>query len=478
MNIKAIKQLLVLCVSLGCLLVCSWATASEMLKQPDGFFSLWDSRYLTPHGSGLYSSISSDSFSEVMSIDAIADHFRGPLEPGRIAVTHNTSEAGLFYRGWRLSRVLRYDYVLEFSEDTALLNFQLEHGGSASINTDYRYEIYLKADHLRSRGYSLGKTLPIFIFGNKTALLDIELSWLESRQFYDGYIEGTFDRGNLTEGFLEASEQKLDLEAFSTIESFSAAVAEGEQLKITVDEVRELVDSSDLWLEADYAYYRPGLREDEIDSFQDVYPLNAHGKGYTFSFELFLSITHRWTAQFAAKDLLAEIKWRDTGITEGSVYATQAGQDALSVIDRFVQQDIINRFSGQDFYPLNPDNPDDPAAVLPEVNQQIQADNADIVARKGHYTQHLPTQYRFKTNYQIVSNVTAELAYRKNRVVDFWELGALFWNVFRVAVEPESDAYRLGVQHRYGSLLIRSDQRAIDEAKRLSIAASLRVPLF
>lgn len=438
-----------------------------------GFYSIWNQRFLTHKGKGLYSAMRSDSFSEVMSIDAIADHFRGPLDPGELAVTHNAFEFGVALGGWRLGRMWRYDYVLRFSEDTAYLNYQLEHGGSASLDLDYTYDIYLQADHIRSNGFIVGKTLPVMMF--KSGLLDIELAWMTSTQFYDGYAKGKFQRGQLNENSLDQFTEQLDLSALEAVTSFDDAVDEAKALQLVVDEIRQSIESSNLWLETDYSYYRPGLREDEIASLEEIRAINARGSGFSLSLELYMPLNDRWTIQMGARDLISAIRWRDVGNTQGNLYITEGSKELLGIVDHLLQEDIINRFSGLNFTPLNPENPSDPEPAIEKLIQEIRAEYANISAYKGSFTQHLPRQYQLATYYKIDERIMAELIYRKNKVANFFGMGVWLWDTLYFGVEPESQGWQLGVRHQYGSLLLKSDTGDVETAKRITLEGSLNL---
>ena len=439
-----------------------------------GFHNSWNQRYHTADDSmGIYTAFFSDSFSEVMSIDAVVDQFRGPLEPGSVAVTHNSAEVGVVYEGWRFARVLRYDYVLKFSQDTALLNFQLERGGSENIDLDYVYDLYLEVDHLRSTGILVGKTFPVKIF--KPGLLDIELSWLESEQFYDGYLVAKFQRGQLTEDSLETFQQQLDVEDTAEIDTFAEIVAEAEQLQLVAADIRDIIETSDLWLSTDYAFYEPGLREDEIDSLNEIRNLNPKGRGAALSLQWFMPINDRWTVQFAARDLFSAIRWKEVGRTNGSVRITDAALSTMDVVDQYIQEDLINRFSGAPFRPLNPADPDNPEGVFDEISEQIEAENAPITSTKGSYTQRLPTQYQLLTHFHINPIFTAEMLYRRNKLADFLGFGIWAWQYFYVGLEPETRSYQLGARHRWGSLMLRTDSSAVEDAKRLTLEGSINL---
>ena len=88
---------------------------------------------------GAYSRVESHTFSEIMSIDGFINDFSGTLEVGRTALTHDLAEIGVSYGAWRVGRILRYDYDIVFSQDTAVLNQLIERG--LPIDRDQNYFI-------------------------------------------------------------------------------------------------------------------------------------------------------------------------------------------------------------------------------------------------------------------------------------------------------------------------------------------------
>jgi len=62
------------------------------------------------------------AFSEVVSIEQFAKDFKDDLVSGDTAFTHNNFEIGARYKSFRISYVARFDYITEFTEDTALFH--------------------------------------------------------------------------------------------------------------------------------------------------------------------------------------------------------------------------------------------------------------------------------------------------------------------------------------------------------------------
>ncbi|MEJ2756835.1 MAG: hypothetical protein P8104_13705, partial [Gammaproteobacteria bacterium] len=133
------------------------------------------------------------TYSEVMSIDGFIDNFSGTLEVGQSALTHDLAEIGVQYGPWRVGRVLRYDYDLAFSYDTALLNYQIERG--QILDAMLPRDIELAVEHLRSAGIRVARSFSI----RPGLSVEMGLSWLKSQQFYSGSLQVNTNRGALNE---------------------------------------------------------------------------------------------------------------------------------------------------------------------------------------------------------------------------------------------------------------------------------------
>ena len=445
------------------------------LSEP--WLGAWDGRMYSATGNHVYSNISSDTYSEIMSIDAFVDDFSGPLESGSIAFTYNIAEFGVQYDGWRIARMFRYDYSLKFSLDTAQLNFQIERGGSDSIDQNAAYEIYLDASHVRSRGFTLGKTLQIkhkiIEHWNIPMTMDVSVSWMESSQYYDGFIHMQLDQGDFSETLIDEFEADLQALANRSFDTPSDLVQAGQLGQVEVDELRAVLEQTNLQADVDYSYYRPALREDDLDGYE---ALNPKGSGFSINLQLFAEITDRWTVNLDIRDIYSRIKWKNTGTTRATLRATQAGLAALDLVDEYLQEDVINRFSGSDFSPINPNDPDDPGAVIPERRQQIEDEYLPYEVSKGRHTQKFPVRMTLHNNIRLNDWLSGTITYKQWPVIDLFSFGAIFYDYFSLGFEPKTNSKWVGFSHPYFSLVLHSDSSQVDEAKRLNLVSSIRVP--
>ncbi len=442
----------------------------------DNYHRSWDGRVYSETKNNIYTHISTDTYSEIMSIDAIFDDFRGPLESGNVAITYNVAEAGLTYHGWRFARILRYDYTLKFSEDTARLNYQIEQNGSESIDPDQAYDLYIRGDHIRSRGFLVAKTFSVPRFPiqfKQPMVLDVTFSWMESTQYYEGTISAQANKGEVTEQLLIDFERELSQIADVDFSSFSDVVAAGEMAQEEAAALRALIETTALSADVDYSYYEPALREDEREGYQ---PLDATGSGFALGIQLFIQPTDRWLINLDVRDLYSRISWKNTGMTSGRIRVTDAALEAMDLVDQYLQEDIVNRFSGQDFNSINPEDPDDPETAATARLEDIQANQATYSITKGSFNQRLPVRLTLHNQYQTNDWLDVFLTYHHNPVIRYFSVGAQILEYFSVSVEPETKGLAIGISHPYATLKIRADDVDIEAAKRLSLSAGFRIP--
>lgn len=102
---------------------------------------------------GLYSRAESFTFSEPVSVYQFINDWEDDLESGQLAFTYNRFEIGFFSGGFRIGYLVRYDYRLKFSGDTA--RFYHEERKDQSRDQARVYRIDLDGYHQRSRGLAL-----------------------------------------------------------------------------------------------------------------------------------------------------------------------------------------------------------------------------------------------------------------------------------------------------------------------------------
>jgi len=139
-----------------------------------------------------YIHLNSFTYSEPISIDGMLHEWDDDLHSGELAFTQQRISVGLSHSsGWSLGWISRYDYFLEFTEDTALLYHQGENDLPAS--RDYHYQLFLRAEHAKSSGPQIAYQTPLLKFGPEQShqiKVKIQIARLTSNQLYNGSIWG------------------------------------------------------------------------------------------------------------------------------------------------------------------------------------------------------------------------------------------------------------------------------------------------
>lgn len=406
-----------------------------------------------------------------MSIDGFIDNFSGSLTAGDTALTHDLAELGVQYGPWRIGRVLRYDYDMSFSNDTAQINFNIEN--NLPIDENAAYDIYLAAEHLRSEGVRIAHQFKPY----KRVSLSIGMSWLNSEQFYSGSVRLQTDRGGLTDALIAEYEARApDFEAQAqAVETASDAVAIGESLQVLSSEIRPVVTGSNFQGTADYAYYRPALREDENDDFASVDFSTPSGQGYTFDINLKWDVTDQWSLGVEVRDIYSRITWSDAPATQAQVNGTEAAVDAIDAFDQFVENDVIKRFSGQFFTPTNSADPDEPQDAVPDILAQIEADNTQVAVQNAKFVQRIPRQTYAHVGFNSGSWWTARLQIEDYHTETFYHIRGDFWQHVALEWHPKVSAVGIEFYHPIARLRLATDDFDLGEAKFLSLTALIQL---
>ena len=107
----------------------------------------------------IHSNIDLFAFSEVVSVNQFATDFKDDLVSGNTAFTQDKFEIGARYKSFRISYVARFDYITEFTEDTAL--FHHSEKNLIPIPTNRGYHLLLEVERASAQGIKLGYTWDI-----------------------------------------------------------------------------------------------------------------------------------------------------------------------------------------------------------------------------------------------------------------------------------------------------------------------------
>lgn len=214
-------------------------------------------------------SLQSFVYSEAVSIETMLNEWRGPFLGGETAFSHNRLTLGASWENFSVSLLRRDDYLLEFSQDTAL--YYHSDQNDTLLARDRNFDIYLDVTNIRSRGIGFDYR---WIFGEKLTI-GVGVSLLDAFWLTDGNITG--------------------------------------QISIDAND-----DVSGL-LHLDYYYSEDSILDRQIA----VLP---QGRGFATDVHLQWQPVRQWSLSFDAVDLFSRIYWRDAPFT----YAT-AKTDNFSV---------------------------------------------------------------------------------------------------------------------------------------------------
>jgi len=143
------------------------------------------SSQLTPH---VYFDSHAFAHSETSSIKQIVvDDFEGRIfDGGEHSFTHNLWEKGFKYLGLKVAWIYRYDYALDYSQDTAELIYADKNGKALDDGRNFEVELHVK--HAESKGFKVGYEFSLHSAMN----VEIDISYLEANHYIDGSLKGDF----------------------------------------------------------------------------------------------------------------------------------------------------------------------------------------------------------------------------------------------------------------------------------------------
>lgn len=226
-------------------------------------YTLADSTFET------YSFIDSHSYSEIAPIKQVVDGLEGdPIDSGSFAFTHNQFEVGQRWKGFELAAFWRYDYYLEFDRDTAQLVYLDKN--DVAPESGRKYDVYLKANHLISRGIGLGYSYDF----TPDLTGRFRLNYLTASEMLDGELKGNVSTDTNT----YAGDLRLD-----------------------------------------YGYSEDILLDRNKES--------VRGKGYSIDVDLFWQLTDRLDVVFSGRDVYSRIRWKDLTYTQATATTDRISYD-------------------------------------------------------------------------------------------------------------------------------------------------------
>ena len=246
-------------------------------------------------------------------ISAFIDDWDAPLDSGdhaylqgRVAVNVRPAGSAISYGlGWR------YDYLMQFSEETAQVYWQYENKVYGA--PDKTYPLYLQASYNERIGANIGYSYPI----NTNWQLAARTNIWQGLHALDGKING-----QLT----------------------SQAIAAGANIRDSVNNAESSVD---------YYYDKPALGEENLGWLPD----KPKGLGYSFDVQLAGKLTPTTTLNLQGYDLLGRMQWHDMPSTRYALDYDVGGRPLYTLEGQLdsndVTQDLPWRIEGSLLHQLD-----------------------------------------------------------------------------------------------------------------------------
>lgn len=233
--------------------------------------------------------VQSISYSEPIAIKSMMDKWQPPFSGGNTALTYNKAEVGFRWRSWQVGILERYDYLLEFSSQTAELIYLTENHLPLEVGKEY--ELRIKAWQQYSRGLRLAYRQQF----SHAFTAELAASYLQGKSLTDGGIQGV-----------------------------ARATAEKDY---------------DFQFDADYFYSRDVLFSRDVSS--------PKGSGYGLDVKFDWRPNERFSTQLNIVDFMAKIFWNNAPNTSATATSATKTFDA----DGYVRYDpaISGRESNKNF---------------------------------------------------------------------------------------------------------------------------------
>jgi len=231
-------------------------------------------------------------------IAAFIDDWDAPLESGEHAYVQGRMGLNVQPANSAISYGLawRYDYLMEFSEETAEVYWQYENKQNPTQSKSY--PLFLEAKHNERVGANIGFTQSMIPNWQLTAQANI---W-QGLHALDGKVTGT-----LNSRVLAASESNT---------------------------IRDTVDTADAYL--DYYYDEPALGEENLG----WNPAKPSGYGYSLDLKLTGKLADKTQLNIRGYDVLGRMRWRDMPSTRYALDYDVNGRPLYSLEGQLITKDI------------------------------------------------------------------------------------------------------------------------------------------
>jgi hypothetical protein len=395
----------------------------------------------------IYSSADFFAYSAPVSIDQFASDFDDDLEGGDTAFTHNRFEIGGKWRGFRLGYVHRFDYVTEFTEDTALYHHSEKNNSPLPENR--RYDLLLDVERVEAKGFEVGYEWNFY----KGMTVDVSYSYYtDLSELQSGFASISGDLTPFTDQFKADANAILD-----TINTNSRDLSP----------LLALAQSVSANLAIDYAYDEPKFGEPEYQvpvivgannpPISGVSFAPPSGTGYSVDIGFNWQINDQLNVNLELIDIANEFNWDNAPRTQTTFDLNAFLIDAVNLAQNLVDGQVVR--------------PDD----LIDQHINVQIFNED-------YDQELEARYDLEVNYDThyeldlfgwTPSVGVSGGYYKTGTEDFPRIGVNLDQMLFLGYDIGGKAISLGYEGKYGFLQLVSDDFGFKDARTFGIVAGL-----
>lgn len=395
----------------------------------------------------VYSSLDLFAYSEPVSIDQFATDFQDDLEDGETAFTHDQFELGVQWRGFRIGYVHRFDYVTEFTEDTAFYHHATKN--NIAIPTDRNYNLLLDVERLEAKGFKVGYEWNF----HEGMTLDIAASYYtDLSQLQSGFAGASGD--------LEPIDDALIAQAQTIIDGLSFTNRDLQPLINLAQDIQARVA-------VDYAYDEPKFDEplyrEPVLIGEPNPPLTGvdftepDGTGYSVDIGFNWQVNDRLNVNVELIDIANEFSWDNAPTTQVSFDLNAFVIDALNVAQDAVNGEIVR-----------------PNDVITR--------NLNVIIVNEDFDQELDERYDVEVNYDLnyqlnlfgwEPNVGVMGGWYSTANQEFPRIGVSLDRKLNIGYDIGGEAISLSYVGKYGYFSIISDDFGYNDARTFGITAGL-----
>jgi len=396
----------------------------------------------------IYSNIDLFAYSEPVPIDEFARDFDDTLKSGNTGFTHDIIKAGVQWRNYRIGYVHRFDYITQFTEDTAFIHHSEKNG--RFIPQDRDYNVLLDVERIEARGFSVGVSWEFF----KRLQVDVDAT------YYSDLSELQSGKA-VTLGDLEPFTDQLKADADAIVANLSVDSRD-------LSPLLALVAQIDADLLIDYAYDQPKFREKNFRKPNFTGPQNPiisgvdfsepDGTGYSVDVGFNWQVNDQLNLDLRLIDIANQFSWDDAPQTLASFDLNAFLTDVVAVAQDFVNGAVVR--------------PND----LVDRNLAVDIFNAD-------YDQELPWRANFSASYDLnheldIFGWTPSLAvlggYYHTDTQDFPRIGVSLDRALKIEYDFAGEAVSISYEGKYGFVRLVTDSFRYEDAFEFGVVAGLK----